>query len=83
VEAQGGELRNTDNFLFGRWENYVSVSLLEPTMPITIEYRKEAGHVFVIMSFSNSDHTKFGTSGGTAVVLPWLGLARLLEPPRG
>jgi len=35
VEIQGGELRNTDNFLFGRWENYVSISLLEPTMPIT------------------------------------------------
>ena len=35
VEVQGGELRNMDNFLFGRWENYVSVSLLEPTMPIT------------------------------------------------
>jgi hypothetical protein len=35
VEVQGGELRNTDNFLFGRWENYVNVSLLEPTMPIT------------------------------------------------
>ena len=35
VEVQGRELRNTDNFLFGRWEIYVSVSLLEPTMPIT------------------------------------------------
>jgi len=35
AEIQSGESRNTDNFLFGRWENYVSISLLEPTMPIT------------------------------------------------
>jgi hypothetical protein len=35
AEVQGGELRNTNNFLFGSWENYVSISLLELTMPIT------------------------------------------------